>query len=152
MKKTNSSRIKAALLHQRISDSLFLLEENSKVISMGDYNDNPNNKNMKYLTKDWYPYPSNYINQMGILFKKGIGSLAYKDHWFLFDQFLTSPGWENNLNLKIIGVKVFNPLFLRTPQGKYKGYPFRTLISGKELKGYSDHFPIYLLLAQEINK
>jgi hypothetical protein len=94
--------LKAALLHQRISDSLFRLEENSKVISLGDYNDNPNNKSMKFLTKLRNAYSSNFMNQMSPLFKKGIGSLAYNDQWFLFDQFLTSPGWENNLNLSIL--------------------------------------------------
>jgi len=35
-------------------------------------------------------------------------------------------------------------------EGKYEGYPFKSFAGGKFLGGYSDHFPIYILLAQEI--
>ena len=56
------------------------------------------------------------------LFKKGIGSLAYNDQWSLFDQILTSPDWEKDSTLSIVGVYVYSPSFLRNPEGKYKGY------------------------------
>jgi len=35
---------------------------------------------------------------------------------------------------------------LRNPRGKFKGYPYRHEIQGVLLKGYSDHFPVYVLL------
>ena len=84
------------------------------------------------------------------LFKKGIGTIGYNDRWFLFDQFLTSPDWNKKSSLNILGVRVYNPPFLRNPEGKYKGYPYRIQINGNELKGYSDHFPIYLLLSERV--
>ena len=151
-KRSAPSRMKAARLHQKISDSLFRLQNEVRVISMGDYNDNPTNKSMYYLTKQHQFHKLKFDNQMTPLFKKGIGSLAYNDQWFLFDQILTSPDWGKDSTLSIVGVNVYSPSFLRNPEGKYKGYPYRVQIKGDQLKGYSDHFPVYLLLAKKLGE
>lgn len=78
--------------------------------------------------------------------------MAYKDQWFLFDQILTSPDWKKESSLSIVGVNVYSPAFLRNPEGKYKGYPYRVQIKGNQLKGYSDHFPVYLLVAEKLEE
>jgi hypothetical protein len=75
-----------------------------------------------------------------------LGSLAYRDQWFLFDQILLSPAWLKDPNFFYLQTKIFNPPWLRTMQVRYKGYPYRTNRSGGFLKGYSDHFPVYILL------
>lgn len=121
-KRSAPSRKKAARLHQKISDSLFRLQNEVRVISMGDYNDNPTNKSIYYLTKQYQFHKLKFDNQMTPLFKKGIGSLAYNDQWFLFDQILTSPDWEKDSTLSIVEVYVYSPSFLRNPEGKHKGY------------------------------
>ena len=144
--------MKAARIHQKISDSLFRLQEEVRIVSMGDYNDNLTNKSIRYLTKKHQYHKLRFYNQMTPLFKKGIGSLAYNDQWFLFDQILTSPDWGKDSNLNIVGVNVYSPSFLRNPEGKYKGYPYRVQIKGNQLKGYSDRFPVYLLLAEKLNE
>jgi hypothetical protein len=151
-KRSAPSRMKAARLHQKISDSLFRLQNEVRVISMGEYNDNPTNKSMYYLTKQHQFHKLKFDNQMTPLFKKGIGSLAYNDQWFLFDQILASPDWGKDSTLSIVGVNVYSPSFLRNPEGKYKGYPYRVQIKGDQLKGYSDHFPVYLLLAKKLGE
>lgn len=45
-KRSAPHRFKAALLHKKITDSLFPTHPEGKIISMGDYNDNPNNKSL----------------------------------------------------------------------------------------------------------
>jgi len=46
---------------------------------------------------------------------------------------------------------VFAPTFLKTDKGRYKGYPFRTLTSGVYTGGFSDHFPIYMVLIKPLS-
>ena len=72
--------------------------------------------------------------------KKGLGSLAYRDRWFLFDQILISKNWLTKEGA----------FFLNT-KAKYKGYTFRNQITGNSLKGYSDHFPVYMVIAKVVN-
>ena len=72
------------------------------------------------------------INPMEPLFKKGIGSLAYRDQWSLFDQFYLSDNWLNEAENSYVfkKVAVFNHPRLITKTGRYKGYPFRSYSAG----------------------
>lgn len=151
-KKSQPLRIKAAQLQRKIIDSLLQLDPPPKIISMGDYNDNPTNKSLKNLVN-----PNNkaltaeeaLFNPMLPLFKKGVGSLAYNDQWHLFDQILLSSSWKQSEDLFFVKAAVYNPEFLKTPRGKYQGYPFRMKIRGNTLEGYSDHFPVYVFIAEK---
>lgn len=86
------------------------------------------------------------------LYKKGIGSLAYRDKWNLFDQFFMTSNLVNGEkeSLSYWKAGIFSPSFIRTTEGKYKGYPLRTYSGGSYTAGYSDHFPAYLFLIKEI--
>lgn len=44
---------------------------------------------------------------------------------------------------------LFYPLWLQTPKGKYRGYPWRTQHAERQFKGFSDHFPVYALLVEK---
>lgn len=44
---------------------------------------------------------------------------------------------------------VFNPAFLRNPEGKFSGYPYRNEVKASKLEGYSDHFPVYVLIGKK---
>lgn len=85
----------AASLNKKIIDSIPKSNPYAKIITMVDMNDDPldksvsvvigakSNKN-KLHVKDLY-------NPMVALYKQGIGSLAYRDGWNLFDQIILSP-------------------------------------------------------------
>jgi len=150
-KRSEAGRIKAATLQQRIVDSVQRVCPDGKIIIVGDFNDNPTNKSLKLLTKksDYRPLFQPLFNPMEKLFKNGIGSLAYRDRWFLFDQILISKNFKTDKGLRIVKAAVFNPPYLKNPEGKYKGYPFRNQIKGNQLFGYSDHFPVYIILAKK---
>ena len=47
-------------------------------------------------------------------------------------------------------MKVHNKEFLKQHGGKYNGYPFRTFGSGVWMGGYSDHFPVYVILLKKV--
>ncbi|MEM8848202.1 MAG: endonuclease/exonuclease/phosphatase family protein, partial [Bacteroidota bacterium] len=92
--KSRPNRIKAAQLNKRIIDSIQSLDANAKIISMGDFNDDPKNDSFKKVLKTKGNRSTldsiDLFNPMEKLYKKGIGSLAYRDKWNLFDQFFIS--------------------------------------------------------------
>jgi hypothetical protein len=83
--------------------------------------------------------------------KQGIGSLAYRDAWNLFDQIILSPAFlgTDKTSFTYLKAYVFNKNFLVQKEGTFAGYPFRTYVGGSFLGGYSDHFPVYVYIVKE---
>ncbi len=154
--RSRPNRIAAAKLNKRIIDSITGLDVNAKIISMGDFNDDPTNdsfkKVLRTMGKTGKLEEGRLFNPMEKLFRKGIGSLAYRDKWNLFDQIY----FTNNLISKtketfsFWKVGIYNPSYLLDPNGRYKGYPLRTYAGGSYVGGYSDHFPVYLYLIKKV--
>jgi hypothetical protein len=147
----------AADLTRHIVDSIQATDANAKIIVMGDLNDDPINESVKKhlnatgnLTK---LKADQMYNPYYDLYKKGIGSLAYRDKWNNFDQIIVSPSLtgDDKSNYKLYKARIFNKPFLLNTEGRYKGYPFRTFAGGAYAGGYSDHFPVYILLIKEEN-
>ena len=153
-KRSAPLRMAAARLQSRIKDSLERLTPKPQIIVMGDFNDNPDNKSVRLLTQPQKSLVEEYneplFNAMTTLYTKGVGSLAYNDRWHLFDQILLSESFKSRDHLFYLTTKIFNPLYLQTPEGRYKGYPYRTTQKGQLLNGYSDHFPVYVVLGLEL--
>lgn len=151
-------RMKAAKLGKAIIDSLQRIDENAKVIYMGDLNDDPVSESIKTVFKATAD-PSKTSKEklfgpMEPLYKKGVGTLAYRDSWNLFDQFImTKPltGYTYN-TYQFYKTKVYNKPFLSQDDGNFKGYPFRTYVGETYKGGYSDHFAVYMFLVKEIPK
>jgi hypothetical protein len=85
------------------------------------------------------------------LFRMGVGSLAYRDAWNLFDQIIVSQGLlgENYSTFTFYSARVFNRDFLTQDDGQYRGYPYRTYVGNTWQGGYSDHFPVYIVVIRE---
>ncbi len=156
-KASSPKREKAALLNKRIIDSLHRTDPYARIISMGDFNDDPHNKSLKKVLgakaeKKNVGFKELY-NPMSGMAKKGNGSLAYRDGWNLFDQIIISkPFLEPDYSrFTFFKAGIFNENFLVTPSGQYKGYPFRSYSNGSFTGGYSDHFPVYLMLIKDKN-
>jgi len=156
--KSRPLRIAAAELSKHLFDSIMTVKPDAKIILMGDMNDDPTNKSIATVlkaTSDKKKIASggHLFNPSGALHKNGIGSLAYQDSWNMFDQMIMTPSIysENRQTLSYYQFKVFNEKWLRQPSGKYKDYPMRTFSFGAWINGYSDHFPVYVLLIRELN-
>ncbi|WP_340199642.1 endonuclease/exonuclease/phosphatase family protein [Ascidiimonas sp. W6] len=150
--RSKHKRLKAAILNKQIIDSIQKIDSLARIISMGDFNDDPTNASFKQILKTKSRnnniHTFDLINPMDALFKKGYGSLAYGDSWNLFDQFYFSATLinPNQKSYQFWKANIYNPPYLTVSKGKYKGYPFRTYAGGAYTGGYSDHFPIYLYL------
>lgn len=153
--KSEPLRIKAAQLTKRIIDSLHYLNPNAKIIGMGDLNDDPMNSSLKKVLrtkgKPKQLDSLSLFNPMEKLYKKGAGTLAYRDKWNLFDQFFLTPNMVNKdkATYSFWKAGIYNPNYLKTQDGKYKGYPLRTYVGTTYQGGYSDHFPVYLYLIRK---
>ena len=147
----------AAELNRTIIDSLFEINSNAKLLTMGDFNDDPVDlsmtKKLDATGKAKKAKGETLYNPMYPLYKKGIGSLAYRDNWNLFDQIVISSAWLNDDpgKWRFYGAKVYNKDYLKQKEGNFKGYPFRTFVGDTYMGGYSDHFPVYLILVREVN-
>ena len=145
----------AAALNKRIFDSLTAINPMAKVISMGDFNDDPTNPGFEKILKTKADkkkvQQGDLYNPMENMYKKGIGTLAYRDSWSLFDQFVLTYGYlaKEAEGYKYWKAGVFNSPELANPSGKYAGYPYRSYANGSYTGGYSDHFPVYLYLIKE---
>jgi hypothetical protein len=149
-------RIAAGALCKHICDSIFAIHPNANIIIMGDLNDDPIAKSItkglgavgkiKDLT------PQKIYNPMYPMFQDGIGTLAYQDNWNLFDQIMVSYNLVNpspNNYYKFSNAYVFRKNFMINKSGSFAGYPFRTFAGGSFLGGYSDHFPVYIILQKK---
>lgn len=155
--RSKPGRLAAARLNKRIIDSVSKSDPNTKIISMGDFNDDPVDDSLKRVLKtDGTENDLDseaLFNPMERLFRLGVGSLAYRDKWNLFDQIFFTANLVDTENggYNFWRAGVFNAPYLITKKGQYKGYPFRTYAGGSYTGGYSDHFPVYVYLIKEVN-
>lgn len=146
--KSASLRQRAAELCLHLVDSLHTADPLSKVILMGDLNDDPTDKSCREVLGAKRTAAEvaegGLLNTSWRLFDRGIGSLGYQGKWNLFDQAIVSHSalGEEYSTLRWWRTEVFNPDFLTATEGRYKGYPLRTFSGNTFQNGYSDHYPI----------
>lgn len=156
-KKSEPLRKAAAALGKKIIDSIQEKDPEAKVIYMGDLNDDPVDESLKKVMhgkhKKSQVEEDDLFNAMYDFYKKGIGTLAYRDNWNLFDQILMTPPLisEGLDSYKFYKAFIFNKTFLLQQDGKYKGYPWRSYGGPNYIGGYSDHFPVYVFLVKEVS-
>ncbi|MBQ0068903.1 MAG: endonuclease/exonuclease/phosphatase family protein [Bacteroidales bacterium] len=150
----------AAALSRHIVDSLLVDDPNQGVIMMGDLNDDPQNnscaKVMRGMKKIEDAVDGAMYNPFWEKLDKGIGTLAYKGNWNLFDQIMMTDYFtkyakgKDKPQLTFLRAEVLNRDFLKTREGDRQGYPLRTYSGGVFLNGFSDHFPTEIFLVKEI--
>ncbi|WBL25532.1 endonuclease/exonuclease/phosphatase family protein [Zunongwangia sp. HGR-M22] len=153
-KASRNYRKSAALTNRRICDSLWAIDPSFKIANMGDFNDDPKNENVKDLLKTSEKANQfQFYNPMLKMYKRGLGSLAYRDNWNLFDQILVSGAMttKNYEQFQYYRAGIFKKDYLITSSGQYKDYPFRSYGYNGYLGGFSDHFPVYLHLIKKKN-
>jgi hypothetical protein len=144
---------------REIKDSLLRENPATKVIVMGDFNDDATDDSIvevmgaKGKVKDLNP--GDFFNPYIAMLRAGLGTLAYQDEWNLFDNICVT---ENLVNaedgkLKLMkGKKYYGNIFTRPYmlqiEGQYKNYPLRTFVSNNFQDGYSDHFPVYIYIGK----
>ena len=154
--RSNYLREAAAKRVRLTVDSLLADDPNQGIIIMGDLNDDPFDPSVAEVLgakkeQDDATEPGDLYNPWWKTLDKGIGSLAYRGQWNMFDQIIVSQYFLGDRSrLTFFKNEVLNFDFLKTKEGDRKGYPLRTHASGVYLNGYSDHFPTEIFLVKEV--
>ncbi len=153
------NRVAAAELAKSIADSLWRVDPNMGVIIMGDLNDDPMDKSCaKIIGGQRKPdgvAAHGFYNPWWDILESGVGTLAYKGSWNLFDQIIVSGNLVNPTDeskWKFYEAKVLNFPFLFATEGTLQGSPKRSFSAGSYLGGYSDHFPTEIFLRRYVTK
>jgi hypothetical protein len=150
------ARAAAALVCKRHIDSLMKIDINTKVVLMGDLNDDPVSPSLTEVLqakgKQMEVMKGQLFNPWMELYKAGIGTLAYQDSWNLFDQIIISYPWlsREQSGFFYFAQRIHNKEFMSENMGRYKGYPMRTWDGMAYRGGYSDHFPTYLIFLKKM--
>lgn len=153
--RSDPARAAAAMVSKIRVDSLVALNPRAKILIMGDLNDDPISpsitKVIKAKSRIEDVKPGDIYNPWTDFYKKGIGTLAYQDAWGLFDQIMLSGGWLDKAQNGYFYQKavIFNKQFLVQKTGKYRGYSKRTWDGTTYNYGYSDHFPVYIMMLKK---
>jgi hypothetical protein len=92
--------------------------------------------------------PMGIYNPFEDMAKKGMGTIAHRDAWDVFDQIMITKSLlqSDYSSYQFWKAGIYNKSFLVQTVGQYKGYPLR---HGATEIGFSDHFPVYLYLIKE---
>ncbi len=146
------NRLYVASVLKSKTDSLLRKDQRTKIIIVGDFNDQPDNRSLqKVLRADFLesnPETGKLYNLSCCKSKKtGCGTHKYGRNWSLFDQVIVSGDLllKERVYLLPDAYTIFNPRFLMEPDDKYLGNkPYRTYVGYKYHGGYSDHLPVYV--------
>lgn len=120
--------------------------EKENVILCGDFNENPDGEGLlKILFDD--KNEKVLINPFQELYSTQNYSAFHYKSGLLFDQILLSQSFfEDKGSLSYYDAKIFKPEKLRSRNKMFSDRPFRTFAGSRYLGGYSDHFPVFVVL------
>jgi Endonuclease/Exonuclease/phosphatase family len=151
------ARAAAAGVVKRVTDSIMAINNKSKVVIMGDLNDDPISPSITKVLgakgKKSDVKEAGLFNPWHDYYRRGLGTLAYQDAWGLFDQIIISQGWldPEQTGYHFHKANIFRKEFLMQTTGKWKGYTKRTWDGTTYNYGYSDHLPVYILMVKKVN-
>jgi len=114
-------------------------DEFSEIILLGDFNENPDEKNIKLLEEIGL---TSLMKPM--LGQPGIGTYVYRGEDYFYDQIIVNDQLQDTKNLSIVSKSLYIldlPKY-RQQEGNYRHYPFRFWAGNKLLGGYSDHLAV----------
>jgi len=144
--------VTASVLYSEV-EQIFTLDPNAKIIMMGDFNDNPNNRSIRDVLKVKLDYPpvdnSSLYNLSHTDDDPNLpGTIKYKMEWGLFDQIIVSGcllKGNGGVRVQKKDFHAYSAEYLMEPDATYLGMkPFRTYIGYKYQNGFSDHLPVYI--------
>ncbi|MFK8060405.1 MAG: endonuclease/exonuclease/phosphatase family protein [Polaribacter sp.] len=156
--KSRPLREKAAYQNTKIIAQIREKDQKAKIITMGDFNDDPINSSFKKVLKTKSKKKNvgenDIYNPYEDMHRRGLNTLGYRDNINLFDMILISSplldkGKKDFSSYKMYKAMIFNKRFLTNKRGQFKGYPFRSFSYGGYTGGYSDHYPVYMYLIKE---
>jgi endonuclease/exonuclease/phosphatase family metal-dependent hydrolase len=147
----NYSRVQHMGHLRRLLESLLSADPAANVVVMGDMNAVPGErlvrKIMGGVSSQWdfvsTPHWKHY--------RAGRGSYSYRGKWYLYDWMMVSPSLAREAGMKVTDAGIFAKEYLTEPAGTEPAAPrkpLRTFYGGQYLGGYSDHFPVWMVIGK----
>lgn len=136
-------RMIAAEKLRHAQDSILKLFPNAKIIAMGDFNDEPDDKSILSL-KYSLVSANGFVDLMDSLDAAGDGSYHYRKEKNMLDQILITHSLEKGKGLIIHDAHIFREAWMTGEN--YKGDPpgpLHMYAGSRYIGGYSDHYPVY---------
>lgn len=144
-------RLAAQTLRKHI-DSLLSVQQNAKIIIMGDFNDSPTDES---ITKWLNAHTLEHQNETSLVHlftdprKLGHeGTLKHQHSWQIFDHIIISSALMNatkGIHYKDQSATIFKAPFLLMDDERHLGQKLnRTYTGPTYIGGYSDHLPVYI--------
>ena len=144
---TKPLRHLAASVLKSVCDSVCQKNPDPNILIMGDFNDDPDDESIRFLTGDQREcrlvtlVPRSKYNKVK-------GTLKYRQQWNIFDQVIISESLlkkQNKLGVVNDRSTIFDAPFLLENDEKNQGVKLqRTYYGFKYMDGYSDHLPVYI--------
>ncbi|WP_326985039.1 endonuclease/exonuclease/phosphatase family protein [Chryseobacterium sp. MYb264] len=140
------NRPKRAFILSEIRGRILSLLDKDKehVILCGDFNENPDDENLKKILFDDSQIKV-LENPFEALFSARKYSTFHYKSGLLFDQIILSKSlFDGDAVLCFEKAGIFNSEKIRSRNRNFEGRPFRTYAGTRYLGGYSDHFPVFV--------
>lgn len=144
-------RVQAAQANKDVIDQLMEKDPNTRVIVMGDLNDNPTDRSIIEILAAKSDRDktgrSELYNPFTDLYNRGEGTEKYRSKWNLFDQVMISGSLLQNTthHLHYDEAEIYHPDFIVNHK-KHSDEPKRSFVGSKWANGYSDHYPVLIKL------
>ena len=145
----------AARVNRDAINVLMQQNPNTKVILMGDFNDNPTDNSITGILgangDEQQVAVSGLFDPWANIYQAGNGTESFKHTWNLFDQIIISGSFLKNGNNKIRyeRAQIFRPDFITDHFKGNEGEPHRSFVGTHWINGYSDHFPVMMYFCKQ---
>jgi exonuclease III len=149
---TKELRVASARLLREKIDEIQRKFQNSKIVVMGDFNENPqdfpilqllNAEPVQEIVKS-----NSLYNLSSDWLKPGSGTMKFQSQWFVFDQIMVTGSLldpQNGIFVKPEDAKIVDLPFLFQPDEKFGGKKlYRTYYGFDYQGGFSDHLPVII--------
>ncbi len=153
--KTRPKRIENATLLRAVVDSLFTLNPSTRILIMGDLNDEPSDESVALALEafpvDKKPASGELYNLFYKSYEEGKGTLWYRD-WDLFDQIIVSGSLISKKRSTVPSINppvgyILSKPWMLDPEGAKEPTPFRSYAYKRGyVGGFSDHLPVFITL------
>ena len=132
-------RTETAQLIIKEIENILSVEKSAEIILIGDFNENPDDKNIMLLEKIGL---TSLMKPM--LGKPKVGTYVYRGEDSFLDQIIVNKQLQDSESLSIVqgSTYILDLPKYRQQEGNYKHYPYRFWAGNRLLGGYSDHLAI----------
>ncbi len=159
MEKTEPKRLHAAKLLKNEVDNILAKDKNAKIIIVGDFNDEPQNKSLKTVLDAGNSKINNDKRLYNLLYSRylsGEGTYNYRGNWNMLDNIIVSSALLNGNKGYVVesdSANILSEKWMLYYNKKYDySTPSRTYGGPNYYGGISDHLPVYIKLIIASNR